>query len=160
MKPDALFAIASGLGMVSTTGLLSDLLGPVTGIVGGLPLLGPILDPLLHSVEGVVGPLLDPLLDPLFPILRGMPILGGLLGSLLPPLGLPAAASVDGYNYTMPHNSPSNAAAANAPIDPASCMVEPYVAPDVLSQTFPPFDPVKANVYRYRQQQSVNMGGW
>ncbi|KAG8956119.1 Glucan 1,3-beta-glucosidase 3 [Tulasnella sp. 419] len=51
-------------------------------------------------------------------------------------------------------NNLSNATATNA------CSVEPYDSPDVQLQSFPPFNPVKANVYRYRQQQSVNMGSW
>ncbi|KAF9453631.1 glycoside hydrolase family 5 protein [Macrolepiota fuliginosa MF-IS2] len=39
------------------------------------------------------------------------------------------------------------------------CHVEPY---NVLVENpaFPPFDQTKANVYRYRQQQGVNLGSW
>ncbi|KAH8117362.1 glycoside hydrolase superfamily [Phellopilus nigrolimitatus] len=40
------------------------------------------------------------------------------------------------------------------------CNVEPYDPPPVVSQTFPPFDQAKANIFRYRQQQSVNLGSW
>ncbi|KAI0636795.1 glycoside hydrolase [Trametes polyzona] len=40
------------------------------------------------------------------------------------------------------------------------CSVQPYYAPDLGQQAFPPFDQAKANVYRYRQQQSVNLGSW
>ncbi|CAA7265374.1 unnamed protein product [Cyclocybe aegerita] len=42
----------------------------------------------------------------------------------------------------------------------ADCSVEPYDAPPVLKQTFPPYDQTSANVYRYRQQQGVNLGSW
>ncbi|KAI0362308.1 glycoside hydrolase [Trametes cingulata] len=42
----------------------------------------------------------------------------------------------------------------------SDCTVQPYDAPDVDSSSFPPYDPAKANVYRYRQQQSVNLGSW
>jgi glucan 1,3-beta-glucosidase len=42
----------------------------------------------------------------------------------------------------------------------SSCFVEPYTAPMPLELTFPPFDEATANVYRYRQQQSVNLGSW
>lgn len=48
---------------------------------------------------------------------------------------------------------------ARGPDDP-ECHVEPYNAPQIMQQTFPPFDPETAYVYRYRQQQSVNLGSW
>jgi glucan 1,3-beta-glucosidase len=41
-----------------------------------------------------------------------------------------------------------------------SCNVNPYTAPASLYHAFPPFDQAEANVYRYRQQQSVNLGSW
>jgi glucan 1,3-beta-glucosidase len=40
------------------------------------------------------------------------------------------------------------------------CFVEPYSAPPMENQVFPPFDPDMAHLYRYRQQQSVNLGSW
>ncbi|KAI0372834.1 glycoside hydrolase [Pilatotrama ljubarskyi] len=40
------------------------------------------------------------------------------------------------------------------------CTVQPYDAPDLGAPSFPPYDSAKANVYRYRQQQSVNLGSW
>ncbi|KAH9934661.1 glycoside hydrolase superfamily [Fomitopsis serialis] len=40
------------------------------------------------------------------------------------------------------------------------CTPPYYPALAVENQTFPPFDQAKANVYRYRQQQSVNLGSW
>lgn len=47
-------------------------------------------------------------------------------------------------------------------IDGASdpCAWEPYDLPPLGPQSFLPFDKDKANVYRYRQQQSVNLGSW
>lgn len=42
----------------------------------------------------------------------------------------------------------------------SSCNVEPYTAPPLTYQTFSEFDEGMANVYRYRQQQSVNLGSW
>jgi hypothetical protein len=41
-----------------------------------------------------------------------------------------------------------------------SCHVDPYDIPIVDVQAFLPFDETKANVFRYRQQQSVNLGSW
>ncbi|KAH9945964.1 glycoside hydrolase [Epithele typhae] len=40
------------------------------------------------------------------------------------------------------------------------CSVQPYDPGDVSVQNFPLFDAAKANVYRYRQQQAVNLGSW
>ncbi|KAF9821390.1 hypothetical protein IEO21_00636 [Rhodonia placenta] len=44
--------------------------------------------------------------------------------------------------------------------DADACNVIPYEASLIEDQTFPPFDQAKANVYRYRQQQAVNLGSW
>lgn len=40
------------------------------------------------------------------------------------------------------------------------CDVEPYDPQPITDQTFPAFDQNVANVYRYRQQQAVNLGSW
>ncbi len=40
------------------------------------------------------------------------------------------------------------------------CQVDTYNAPAVGMQDFPAFDSEQATVYRYRQQQSVNLGSW
>ena len=40
------------------------------------------------------------------------------------------------------------------------CDVEPYDPRPITDQTFPAFDKNVANVYRYRQQQAVNLGSW
>jgi hypothetical protein len=41
-----------------------------------------------------------------------------------------------------------------------NCIPEPYSAPPITDQEFPPFDSAKATIFRYRQQQSVNLGSW
>ena len=41
-----------------------------------------------------------------------------------------------------------------------NCNPEPYSAPPIADQEFPPFDSAKAAIFRYRQQQSVNLGSW
>jgi hypothetical protein len=43
---------------------------------------------------------------------------------------------------------------------PANCAVDPYFPPPISDQQFPPFDQDLAVVYRYRQQQGVNLGSW
>lgn len=40
-----------------------------------------------------------------------------------------------------------------------NCAVDPYDVP-VQAPAFPPFDQTEANVFRYRQQQGVNLGSW
>jgi hypothetical protein len=71
--------------MVQTEGQLLEILNPVLGLVGNLPIVGPVLDPLLGSVESlpVVGPLLSTV-DSALPtdaLLGNLPIVGSLLGS-------------------------------------------------------------------------------
>lgn len=41
-----------------------------------------------------------------------------------------------------------------------SCGAVQYTSPEVRYQEFPPYDETKASVFRYRQQQSVNLGSW
>lgn len=40
------------------------------------------------------------------------------------------------------------------------CSDAQYNSPDVGYQNFSPYDQTKATVFRYRQQQSVNLGSW
>ena len=63
--------------------------------------------------------------------------------------------TVAGTSYPVYHPFQARA----QPNDP-ECHVEPYNAPQITQQTFPPFDPESAYIYRYRQQQSVNLGSW
>ena len=42
----------------------------------------------------------------------------------------------------------------------STCSVSPYELSDIGPQAFPPFNTPKAIIYRYRQQQSVNLGSW
>lgn len=41
-----------------------------------------------------------------------------------------------------------------------NCSPEPYSAPPITDHEFSPFDSAKATIFRYRQQQSVNLGSW
>ena len=40
------------------------------------------------------------------------------------------------------------------------CSVQPYEGPDLSTLAFAPLEQSKATVFRYRQQQSVNLGSW
>ena len=61
--------------------------------------------------------------------------------------------------FASPGHSSQSLRVRAQPNDP-ECHVEPYNTPQVTQQEFPPFDSESAYVYRYRQQQSVNLGSW
>lgn len=121
--------------LLQALGLTQSIFKPIPDLVGSLT--API-DGIIDAVDGVMDGLG-------LPKLTDLPIIGGLLEAEDP--------NPDGSS---PKKSTPfmNLAKAN------SCYVEPYDPPPVLSQTFPPFDQAKANVFRYRQQQSVNLGSW
>lgn len=55
--------------------------------------------------------------------------------------------------------------ASGATLGPGNCPVQQAYTPNggwsaLPPPVFPAFDPVMANVYRYRQQQGVNLGAW
>lgn len=59
----------------------------------------------------------------------------------------------------------SFASKSGGTIGPGNCPIQDKYTPvggwDALpAPTFPPFDPVKATAYRYRQQVGVNLGAW
>ena len=71
---------------------------------------------------------------------------------------LPGATGDLGSIQSAQANSQTNGA-QNGAAD--ACTTPPYYqAVPVGDQTFPVFDQAKATVYRYRQQQSVNLGSW
>ncbi|KAI5124592.1 hypothetical protein M0805_003109 [Coniferiporia weirii] len=107
---------------------------------------------LTQSVFKPIPDLVDGVIDSVDGITHGLGLPGisdlPLIGSLLD-VGDP---QVDPYGSIAPEDVEV--------LDATSCNVDPYDPPQVLSQTFPTFDQVKANVFRYRQQQSVNLGSW
>ncbi|KAF8447349.1 glycoside hydrolase [Boletus edulis BED1] len=60
-----------------------------------------------------------------------------------------------GFNSTSFHPASGGAIGADT-----QCPVVLYDSPPLANQTFWPFDPVTAAIYRYRRQQSVNLGSW
>ncbi|KAH7915012.1 glycoside hydrolase superfamily [Hygrophoropsis aurantiaca] len=58
------------------------------------------------------------------------------------------------------HSGPTTRPFAGQDLRDPSCTIDPYDPPPILNQTFAPFNPLKATIYRYRQQQSVNLGSW
>ncbi|KJA20294.1 glycoside hydrolase family 5 protein [Hypholoma sublateritium FD-334 SS-4] len=64
--------------------------------------------------------------------------------------------SAQGGDASDPASTSGNTTASSG----ASCVPEPYSAPPVEDQTFDPYDQTTSNVFRYRQQASVNLGSW
>lgn len=124
--------------LLQALGLSQSIFKPIPGLVGGVT---STVDGVLNTLDGITGGLGLPL-----------PPLAPLLGSLLD-----VDEKTDGSSAQIPQNFPADYVQN---LDADSCNVEPYNPPQVIAQTFPPFDQEKANVFRYRQQQSVNMGSW
>ena len=122
--------------LLTALGLTQSMLKPIPDLVGGLT--AP-LDGVVSAVDGVAGSLG-------LPALTSLPIIGSLLDAK------------DALSFTNAYDS--LALGGSQKLDSTSCEVQPYDPPPVLSQTFPPFDPAKANIFRYRKQQSVNLGSW
>lgn len=70
----------------------------------------------------------------------------------------PVAAESNGLSKG--HMLFDNSDGPSTPQEFKGCYVEPYVSPPLGNPTFAPFDPAMSNLYRYRQQQSVNLGSW
>lgn len=97
--------------------------------------------------------------------------LGLMQGSFKPSPALNESSKSFNQSSPDPMNSASNStsgpmfqavdfSAQTAFSDNGACNVEPYTTPNYAVTPFPPYDPIQATVYRYRQQQSVNLGSW
>ena len=102
-----------------------------------------------------------------------MQLASGAFGALLRTLSLtqglykPTPSPAGPSTYSQPLASDDSPAYNEYPynssvsISDDSCSWMPrYNAPPLDDQVFLPFDQAKATVYRYRQQQSVNLGSW
>ena len=139
-------------------------LGLVSSIVKPIPLVGGVVGGLVDTAGGMVGSAAG----------SGTGALNGLLGG---GTGLITAANVEGnstyltaYNDTSDNSTVTDSSMSNATVSAAdtsdasstpSCAVTPYDPPtNLLLEPFAPYDAKQALVYRYRQQQSVNLGSW
>ena len=122
----------------------------LTQVLSGLGLVGALFKP--------VGPLVDTVSSTV------QPALGPTVNPLIAPLGVSLIVSPPDHSNAT--DAAGNAATAARNAQPTSssqdpeCLVEAYEVPPPTSLTFPPFDKDQATIYRYRQQQSVNLGGW
>ncbi|KDR81860.1 hypothetical protein GALMADRAFT_240110 [Galerina marginata CBS 339.88] len=97
-------------------------------------------------------------------------------GSSFPPSQVPLSSTTNGTSplpiaSSSPQAKPSGVHRPGKKHKPAKDLeandpaadcdaAQSYDAPPILDQEFPPHDLTTANVYRYRQQQSVNLGSW
>ncbi|WVW86282.1 hypothetical protein I302_108324 [Kwoniella bestiolae CBS 10118] len=132
--------------VLSTLGLVSSLAKPIP-LVGGLA--GGVLDSTGSVVSGVQSG----------GALNGL--LGGAGGGLIAAVNFDESES---NSTSISSSDPSYTAASsddgNVSVQD-SCSITPYSPPSpVLLEPFAPYDANKALIYRYRQQQSVNLGSW
>lgn len=133
-----LFSSEQIAAILNALGLTQSIFKPIPDLVGGLtaPLGG-----LVNSVDGVTHGLgLSSIMD--------LPLLGGLFKEAQGPF-------VNQNIFKSMSSARDHILSADG-----SCVVNPYDPPSIVSQTFPPFDQAKATVFRYRQQQAVNLGSW
>ncbi|WWC64720.1 uncharacterized protein I303_107331 [Kwoniella dejecticola CBS 10117] len=128
--------------VLSTLGLVSSIAKPIP-VVGGLA--GGLLDSAGGVVSGVSS--------------------GGSLNGLLGGSGngIIAAVNIGDGNFTTSSSDPSTDGSSSTGDITAqdACSITPYTPPTpVILEPFAPYDANKALVYRYRQQQSVNLGSW
>ena len=135
LDPDVLNGLLTALGLsASLEKPIDALISPVSSVVDGL----------VNTADGLLTGLG-------LPALTSLPIIGGIL-------------EVDPSTSTsasMPHYTAVGSAVTSTLQSLAndSCTVQPYTAPNI-SLSFPAYDEALANIYRYRQQQSVNLGSW
>lgn len=78
-------------------------------------------------------------------------------GLLSVPVDTTFGASGPGLNYNGTSFYPAMSGDIGAD---TQCAVAPYDPPPLASESFWPFDSITATAYRYRRQQSVNLGSW
>ena len=78
-------------------------------------------------------------------------------GFLSPPVDRTFNASDAGLGYNATAVHPSMGGGIDTD---SQCSVVSYDSPSLANQSFWPFDSTTATIYRYRRQQSVNLGSW
>ncbi len=78
----------------------------------------------------------------------------------IPPTPISSQVGNNNFSGASPGRPFGNSDVKNLNPKDDSCTVERDTSPPLAPQTFSPFDQAKATVYRYRQQQSVNLGSW
>lgn len=127
-------------------------LGLVSSIAKPIPIIGPKLGGLVGTIGGTVNSTAPSLAGPLDGLLGG----GVIAASDVSPGSSPGelTAGPSASNSTDFHSTSEGDEAS-------ACAMSPY-SPDqpVYLEPFPAYDANQAMIYRYRQQQSVNLGSW
>jgi hypothetical protein len=134
-------------------------LGLVSSIAKPVPVAGPILGGLIGTVGGVVNSTFPAVSGPLNGLLPGL--VGAVNVTPNKDGSVRASDSADNGTTTFDSASSSDPSfnAADQGGDP--CAMSPYSPPSpVYLESFAPYDANQALIYRYRQQQSVNLGSW
>jgi hypothetical protein len=162
-----------GASLDSLTGTLTPLgstvvgaLSPVAGTLAPIPGLANPVVSILGPVLGGAGPIAGTVTNALGPLTGVIPSALKQTPGTISGLGLPIALyDLEDFHSSSPSVSksettagPTNFAVQSAS-DPA-CTVLPYKVVDQQPDTFKQYDKMRATIYRYRQQQSVNLGSW
>jgi hypothetical protein len=135
--------------------LTQGLFKPIPGLVGAL---GGALHQTTSAAVGAVNDTTSIIGLPL----PNLPLLGLLQNQNHSQAQPASAASVDGVGSDDAFSAESAGDVSSYGYDAPACQVTPYnmsVVP--MADTIPaPYDEAKANIFRYRQQQSVNLGSW
>lgn len=131
-----LFTADGFTAFLQTLGLTQGLFKPIPSVLDSTR-------DAVHTVVGAINETTAVLGLPL-PNVKGIPLLGSLQDQ-------------DGHEKPAIVKSYAKVKAMNT--DNTACHVSPYDASldDIVTA---PFDSAKANVFRYRQQQAVNLGSW
>jgi hypothetical protein len=134
---------------------VTQALGLVSSVVKPIPVVGGLGGGLLDTAGGLVNSTLGSSTG----ALNGL--LGGGAGILAADVG-----SNNGTFDTATADGGGDGQAGDTSTDSSfnaadnSCFIEPYTPAPVTLEPFAPYDASKALIYRYRQQQSVNLGSW
>lgn len=123
--------------LLQALGLGTGLFKPIPGLIGSV-------NDTVHGIVSTVNQTTAGL---------GSPLPG------LPPLPIVGILQTDQKLVNLAKGSKSKEKVSAMNLDDPQCQVIPYNAP-VPEPHFTPFDYVNANIFRYRQQQSVNLGSW
>ncbi|KAK0401666.1 hypothetical protein QR680_015905 [Steinernema hermaphroditum] len=76
----AVGSAGGGIGGLDLSGLLGGLEKTITGVVGGIPIVGGLAAGPIGGILGLVISLLQTVLNLLVPLLKGLPVVGGVVG--------------------------------------------------------------------------------
>ena len=136
---------------------VTQALGLVSSVVKPIPVVGSVGSGLLDTAGGLVNSTLGSSSGALNGLLGGGT---GILAADVGKNGTFGMASADGTDDTADGAASDNSTDSAMSAADDSCAIKPYAPAPVTLEAFAPYDASKALIYRYRQQQSVNLGSW